>query len=493
MAPPTTRSAELDAEVSWLKAKFAMMEVEQARLREGAVRAAHSERMSDEAPSIAGIPPMPHHAEEVEQWLIDRNCELRSALHYQDTHMIAHIGALIAKLSTVEAVEEQSRSSLMAALISEADAKRRCIDASPYPSMVGNHVSYDVRDMDFEECESGRLRTLDRGCFADIEDQVEVLWLSLRMMMRRCSLTTEMWSHGWKDPCLCQTSFRHSRFDSNSTPAILPLSCSQLPEMKKRVPCLMRTSAHLETGRIIGESPHFAEPAFRRLRLISQGTRVPHVSGSVGAVDESVQDAFVRGSDRLTPFQRMKRVLVKDRPGKRPIALMVGRNQWKEMMQWLTFFWKIRWRWIFQEQQHPGEDLSFGFGGPTKIVREQGLSLPQCGPFRNALKFALEKCISLEVLRQERGWKLLTLIPRMLLRLPPGGGLIPKSKMLGRFEVFSRGEFNVLLMSSEACDEKAAVSRRRRHRTGGLDLERRALRAETLIQWVNSLLHDWDC
>ena len=74
-----------------------------------------TERMSDEAPSIAGIPPMPHHAEEVEQWLIDRNCELRSALHYQDTHMIAHIGALIAKgaskLSTVEPTEGQSRSS----------------------------------------------------------------------------------------------------------------------------------------------------------------------------------------------------------------------------------------------------------------------------------------------------------------------------------------------------------------------------------------------
>ena len=39
----------------------------------------------------AGIPPLPHHAEEVEQWLIDRNCELRSALHCQDTSMIAHI------------------------------------------------------------------------------------------------------------------------------------------------------------------------------------------------------------------------------------------------------------------------------------------------------------------------------------------------------------------------------------------------------------------
>ena len=59
--------------------------------------------------------------------------------------MIAHIGALIAKgaskLTTVESGEGQSRSSLVAALISEADAKRRCVEASPYPSMVENHVS----------------------------------------------------------------------------------------------------------------------------------------------------------------------------------------------------------------------------------------------------------------------------------------------------------------------------------------------------------------
>ena len=81
----------MDAEVSQLKSKVAMMEAEQQRLREGAARAFHAERMTDEVPSVAGIPPLPHHAEEVEQWLIDRNCELRSALHCQDTSMIAHI------------------------------------------------------------------------------------------------------------------------------------------------------------------------------------------------------------------------------------------------------------------------------------------------------------------------------------------------------------------------------------------------------------------
>ena len=60
------------------------------------------------------------------------------------------------KLSIVEPTEGQSRSSLMAALVTEADAKRRCVEASP-TSMVGNHVSQEVHGL--EECELGRLRT----------------------------------------------------------------------------------------------------------------------------------------------------------------------------------------------------------------------------------------------------------------------------------------------------------------------------------------------
>ena len=44
-------------------------------------------------------------------------------------------------------------------------------------------------------------------------------------------------------------------------------------------------------------------------------------------------------------------------------------------------------------------------------------SVPFCvkGPFRNALRLALEEAVSEEGLRKERGWKLLLLLPRMLL------------------------------------------------------------------------------
>ena len=66
-------------------------------------------------------------------------------------------------------------------------------------------------------------------------------------------------------------------------------------------------------------------------------------------------------------------------------------------------------------------------------------------PFKNALKMALEECLSSEQLRQERGWKLRMLLPRMLLHRPPGGGLLPKSRLVGRFEAFSRGEFVALI------------------------------------------------
>ena len=62
-------------------------------------------------------------------------------------------------------------------------------------------------------------------------------------------------------------------------------------------------------------------------------------------------------------------------------------------------------------------------------------------PFRNVLKMALEEATwgnyRQDEVRQERGWKLLELLPRMLLHRDPGGGLISKTKLRARFEAFS--------------------------------------------------------
>ena len=70
------------------------------------------------------------------------------------------------------------------------------------------------------------------------------------------------------------------------------------------------------------------------------------------------------------------------------------------------------------------------------------------GPFRNVLKFALEKASAQEDARQVGGWKLLVLLPRMLLHRGPRGGLVPKSKLVQRFQLFSRGEWHILLEAS---------------------------------------------
>ena len=102
------------------------------------------------------------------------------------------------------------------------------------------------------------------------------------------------------------------------------------------------------------------------------------------------------------------------------------------------------------------------------------------GPFRNALRLALEEAVSEEVIRQERCWKLMLLLPRMLLHRPPRGGLIAKDKLHQRFQSFVRGEWLMLLEASGRCDEEAAIARRRRRHRGD-DVQKRAARAELKV------------
>ena len=99
------------------------------------------------------------------------------------------------------------------------------------------------------------------------------------------------------------------------------------------------------------------------------------------------------------------------------------------------------------------------------------------GRFRNALRLALKEAVSEEVFRQERGWELLLLLPRMLLPRPPRGGLIAKDKLHERFRSFARGEWLMLLEASGRCDEEAAIARRKRRHQGD-DVQKRAAQAE---------------
>ena len=91
------------------------------------------------------------------------------------------------------------------------------------------------------------------------------------------------------------------------------------------------------------------------------------------------------------------------------------------------------------------------------------------GSFRVALKAALQE-ILLGVarrndLQQVRAWKLLLLLPRMLLHRPPRGGQISKDKLIARFDEFAAGQWQELLRASAKCAEDAGkLSRRQRRR-----------------------------
>ena len=106
------------------------------------------------------------------------------------------------------------------------------------------------------------------------------------------------------------------------------------------------------------------------------------------------------------------------------------------------------------------------------------------GPFRRALHVGLEEisegCRVSDTRRQERGWKLFLLLPRMLLHRPPRGGMISRAQLISRFEMFIKGEWTALIRAGEACATQAGDARRRKKRRGG-GLAQRLSRAEALV------------
>ena len=109
------------------------------------------------------------------------------------------------------------------------------------------------------------------------------------------------------------------------------------------------------------------------------------------------------------------------------------------------------------------------------------------GAYRAAMRFALEEVeLGVDAQNEQRiclGWKLFLLLSRMLLHKPARGGLVLKRKLMERFVAFTRGEWIELLITSRDCAEAAAQGRKRRQRTfQGDSVERRAERAEQLVQ-----------
>ena len=94
--------------------------------------------MADGSPPIVQeVPPMPEDRQDLEGWLSCRNCELRNALEFGDVATVGKVGALEAQGSARMVAFAQdvpmnghAKSSLMSVLIDQADAKRRCIEAT---------------------------------------------------------------------------------------------------------------------------------------------------------------------------------------------------------------------------------------------------------------------------------------------------------------------------------------------------------------------------
>ena len=106
------------------------------------------------------------------------------------------------------------------------------------------------------------------------------------------------------------------------------------------------------------------------------------------------------------------------------------------------------------------------------------------GPFRNALRVAMEEAVRPNAVRQERGWKLFLQLPRLLLHRPPRGGNVHKSKLVQKFEDFASGHWLDLLAESQKCAQDACTAHNRKKRRHNQvdDVQRRAARALALVQ-----------
>ena len=107
------------------------------------------------------------------------------------------------------------------------------------------------------------------------------------------------------------------------------------------------------------------------------------------------------------------------------------------------------------------------------------------GVFRNALTTAMGEVLSGHddgnELRKERGWKMLMLLPRMLLARPRGGR-ISQRKLQTRINLFTSGQWHLLMEFSNECARAGVEAKvRASRRSGRDDIKSRVRRAETIV------------
>ena len=83
--------------------------------------------------------------------------------------------------------------------------------------------------------------------------------------------------------------------------------------------------------------------------------------------------------------------------------------------------------------------------------------------------------------KENRGWKLFFLLPRLFLFRPPRGGLVPKARLQERVSMFSAGDWLTLLETSLEASVTGTTARCRRRRGKQDTIQARAARALGLV------------
>ena len=134
-----SKPAEVLPQVSELQRQIDALIRERDAVRTGLETERRHPWMGTGPLSIDTLPPVPNDPQELEGWLSDRNCDLRNAIEFGNPGLVGQIGHLIGQgARQLERSRDQSnvpmngqgKSSMMAALIDQADAKRRCVEST---------------------------------------------------------------------------------------------------------------------------------------------------------------------------------------------------------------------------------------------------------------------------------------------------------------------------------------------------------------------------
>ena len=139
---------DVSAQLQRLEATVAELRKERDDLRQK-VEGRSGVWMANKRPDVDRVAPIPVQEQHIYDWLSSRNCELRNALELGDHSTISKLSSLLAEgcgrlaaFGTTESMDTSSGSDLMAALITDGDAKRRCLLVkAALPSMIGKQVS----------------------------------------------------------------------------------------------------------------------------------------------------------------------------------------------------------------------------------------------------------------------------------------------------------------------------------------------------------------